>query len=180
MKTNTKTYLELEIPLEGRSSLLSSLKESFRGIPVRWQKGFWHVTIVFMDSTPDIAKASGIISRHLGSFSPVQISIDQLEAFTTSSGKGHVIALSTKAVPQEISTLAENLRKDFSRIGCTIRSRFFFHITLGRVDAEDAGLAELGAALMEVNYKGFIVTASKFNYRIFRGELIRSWNLSLR
>ena len=176
-KAYMKTYLELEIPLGRRSSILSTLADNFRGIPVRWQKGFWHLTVVFIDTTPDPLRCRAIISRYLDSFPPVTVSLDCLKVFTTSSGRGHVIALSSLAVPPEISSLAENLRQELSGIGCTIRSRFFFHVTLGRVDAEDIGIDEVESILEDIPFEGFKVAASKFNYRIFRGDVIGRWDI---
>ena len=46
-----KTYLEIKVPINYDDPWFKELRNHFAGIPVRWQKDFYHITLVFVNDT---------------------------------------------------------------------------------------------------------------------------------
>ena len=46
-----KTYLEIKVPIQYDVAWFAELRKALNGIPVKWQKGFFHITMVFIDET---------------------------------------------------------------------------------------------------------------------------------
>ena len=177
LNKQVKSYLEVEIPLDHESEWYIDLKDFSRGMPINWQKGYWHITIVFIDATSDTEAVSEIIVRHLSSLGEQMIILDRLEAFTSTGGGTHIIHLSASDIPEEFLRTVKGIRKDLAECGCRIQSSFKLHVTLGRADASKLEPEEIKALLDEVDYTPFRVTLRKYNYRIFRGPVIREWEL---
>ena len=173
-----KTYLELNIPLSSDSIWYKDLLYNCRNVPVRWQKGSWHVTIAFLDETPDPTKAAQIITEALSGVKAWEFVLDTIDVFTTGSGKGHIINLTASDAPEEFMKFVRKVRGALSEGGCRIQSGFRLHITLGRVNAYDISFDQLRRAVESAPHPNIRMTPVNMDLLTFPDHrLIRKWTL---
>ena len=58
-----KTYLELKVPIQYDSTWFAELRKALNDISVKWQKGFFHITMVFIDETPKDVNLISIVDE---------------------------------------------------------------------------------------------------------------------
>lgn len=174
-----KTYLEIQVPLRYDADWFQWLRRAFDRIRVRWQPGFHHITMVFIDDTPQDVDLLPIIEKHLGGLPAPTLEFDKLDAFTVTNGGMHIINLTTTHVPQEFLATIEALRKDLQEAGCRIDSSFRLHVTLGRVLCDEADLATIQAALTTVAPPKFTLCLTDVDYREFRGKTLYQTTLNV-
>ena len=135
-----KTYLELLVPIRNDAKWFKDLRTAFRGKNVKWQQGYYNITIAFCDETPVDVDLCPILEKHLCSSVSPELTFDYLNAFRTRSGI-HIVYLGVTNIPDSFNSLVDGIRKDLSNAGCKILSDFKLHITLGRVADKTIRLA---------------------------------------
>ena len=140
-----KNYLEFKIPVQRNAQWYKELCEAMQEvrIPVRWQNGFYHITVAFMHDDLHVKELRETFARILSGKKAPSITLDRLETFQTQSGKELIINLAPSHPSDELLTLINELRSAAINSGSQISKDFFIHITLGRIDAEDADLDEI-------------------------------------
>ena len=98
-----------------------------------------------------------------------------MEVFQTQSGKELIINLDPSHPSDELLTLINELRSAAINSGSQISKDFFIHITLGRIDAEDAGLDEIKDIISSISFSPFKVSIKEAEYRYFRADTIDHW-----
>ena len=95
MKTEMKNYLELKIPVQRNAQWYRELCDAMQEerIPVRWQNGFYHITVAFLHNDNHVMELRDAFSQILSGRQAPSITLDKLEAFATQSGKEIVINL---------------------------------------------------------------------------------------
>ena len=171
-----KTYLEIKVPIKYDDSWLEELRSHFVGIPVRWQKDFYHITMVFINDTPKGIDMRPLLEKHLANAQAPVITFDRLDAFSTRSGM-HIIHLSASEVPKSFHDLTEAIRADMKTVGCIIHSDFMLHVTLGRVKSFDVKLSDLKKVMETVSPPSFTLTLTDVDYREFRGRTLYETSL---
>ena len=166
-----KTYLEIKVPIKYDDPWLKELRSSFTGIPVRWQKGFYHITMVFINDTPKGIDMRPLLEKHLAIAQAPVITFDQLEAFTIKPGR-FIIHLATSHAPESFLALTDTIRKEMKAVGCVIHSDFMLHVTLGRVRSFDVNLSDIKAVMDAVSPPSFTLILTDVEYRVFRGRTI--------
>ena len=166
MKTEMKNYLELKIPVQRNAQWYRELCDAMQEerIPVRWQNGFYHITVAFLHNDKKTVEAPSI-------------TLDKLEAFATQSGKEIVINLAPSHPSDELLALIDAIRTVAISSGSQISKDFFIHITLGRIDAQDATLDEVKDVISAIDFEPFTVSIQETEYRYFRGATINRWTL---
>lgn len=171
-----QTYIEIEVPLRQSAEWMGELKQVMQEayVPVRWQNGYYHITLAFLDRVPSREEVISIINRHLESFEVPELTFDKLDAFGKSSGGG-VLFLTSTAVPENFMRMVDALRQDLEAAGCVIESDFKLHVTLGRVDRDARVDAErLRELAGSVDVPSFSLRLKTVNYREFRGRTLYS------
>ncbi len=163
-----KTYLELHVPLPPDAPWLQELRQVLRTIPVKWQQGFYHITMAFIDDTPMEIDLCPIFLKHLQDFPAPMMTFDRLDFFTANSG-GQVIYLTASAIPQSFLELTEAIRRDLKDAGCVMQSDFRLHVTLGRVRERDERLKEL---IETVQVPPFTLKLTDIDYRMYKGKTL--------
>ena len=162
-----QTYIEIEVPVRTSAGWLGELKQTMKEgyVPVRWQNGFYHITLAFLEKVPSIEEVIAIMNRHLASFEAPELTFDKLDAFGKRSGRG-VVFLTCSEVPESFLWMVDALRQDLEAAGCMIEADFKLHVTLGRVDKDarvDAGrLQELTES---VDVPAFSLRLNVCNYK---------------
>ena len=166
-----KTYLEIKVPIKLVDPWFEELRSHFAGIPVRWQKDFYHITMVFINDTPKGVDMRPLLEKHLVTAQAPVITFDQLDAFSINSGR-YIIHLSTSHVPEDFLALTESISADMKAVGCVIHSDFMLHVTLGRIRSFDVKLSDIKAVIGAVSSPSFTLTLKDVDYREFRGKTI--------
>ena len=137
-----KSYLEVQVPIQKNASWFNELRMALSGIPVRWQDGFYHITMAFLNETPANVDLRPLLEKHLDrAFAPTLI-FDKLDVFTTASGM-FILYLTTTHVPESFREQVDAIRDDMKTVGCRIQSDFMLHVTLGRVRKDIVDLTSL-------------------------------------
>ena len=171
-----KTYLEIKVPIKYDDPWFEELRSHFAGIPVRWQKDFYHITMVFINDTPKGIDMCSLLEKHLANAQAPVITFDRLNAFSTSSGM-FIIHLSANEVPKSFHVLTDAIREDMKAVGCIIHSDFMLHVTLGRVSSFDVKITDLEKMMETVSPPSFTLTLTDVDYREFRGRTLYETHL---
>ena len=166
-----KTYLEIKVPIKYDDPWFEELRRHFDGIPVRWQKDFYHITMVFINDAPEGIDMCPLLEKHLAIAQAPEIVFDQLDAFSIKPGK-YIVHLSTSHIPEGFLALTESICADMKAVGCVIHSDFMLHVTLGRVWSLDVELSDIKRVLDNCAQPSFTMTLTDVDYRIFRGRVI--------
>lgn len=171
-----KTYLEIKVPIKYDDPWFEELRSHFAGIPVRWQKDFYHITMVFINDTPKGIDMCSLLEKHLANAPAPVITFDRLNAFSTSSGM-FIIHLSANEVQKSFHALTDAIREDMKAVGCIIHSDFMLHVTLGRVSSFDVKITDLEKMMETVSPPSFTLTLTDVDYREFRGRTLYETHL---
>ena len=166
-----KTYLEIHVPLKNDAEWFEELRNVCQKINVKWQMGYYHITMAFVDETPIGIDLRPLLESHLGSFIAPTLTFDKLDAFTSMSGM-HIIYLTATEVPKSFMSLVHAIRTDLRSAGCVMNSNFQLHVTLGRVKDPRTQLSTLHKMLETVCLSAFSLTLIDVDYRVFRGGAI--------
>ena len=166
-----KTYLEIQVPLKYDASWFQKLRLAYSNIDVRWQMAYHHITMAFVDETPEDVDLRPLLEKHLNTFPAPTLTFDKLDVFTAMSGM-HIINLTATDVPQSFLSLIENIRSDLTSAGCVMDSCFRLHVTLGRVKDTNIQLSAIQELMESVSLPAFSLTLEDVDYRIFRGKTL--------
>ena len=166
-----KTYLEIQVPLRNDFLWFVELRRICQDIDIKWQMGYYHITMAFIDETPIGIDMRPLLDKHFRTFSAPTITFDKLDAFTAMSGM-HIINLTATEVPPSFVSLVQNIRSDMKSVGCVMNSNFQLHVTLGRVKDPRIQLSTLQNLLGSVYLRPFSMTLTEVDYRVFRGGTI--------
>ena len=172
-----QTYLEVKLPLSQKSWWMTDLKNQLKQVPVRWQNGFYHITLAFLNNSPTNIDVSSIISEHMDKAIIHDLSFDKLDVFTTTSAGMHIINLTVTDIPDSFREWVDGIRIDLVANGCVMQSGFRLHVTLGRVSASAIDLQSLQDLIENVKMPTFNLPLLSFDYREFKGRTIKQWNL---
>ena len=161
-----ETYIEIEVPVRTSARWLGELKQVMREayVPVRWQNGYYHITLAFLDRVRSREEVIAIINRHLASFEAPELTFDKIGSFSKS--KGGVVFLACSDVPESLLQMVDALRQDLEAAGCVVESDFKLHVTLGRVNKDVHVEADLLRELTEsVDVPAFSLRLNVCNYK---------------
>ena len=172
-----KSYLELKVPIRYVDSWFTELRELLDGVNVRWQRDYYHITMVFLDYAPDNVNLVPGLSERLEDALAPTITFDRLDAFATGGGHKQVIHLTTSHVPEDFLALVQDIRRYMKGKGCDIQSDFRLHVTLGRVQDPQTNLRQIKEAISQVDLPDITLDLSNVEYRVFRGKTLGQWRL---
>ena len=166
-----KTYLEIKIPIKYDDPWFEKLRTLLADIPVRWQRDFYHITLVFINDTPKDIDLCPLLKKHLDTALAPELTLDQLGVFATGPGK-YIIHLTTGEVPERFLALIESIRADMKAAGCVILSDFMLHVTLGRLRDFNIRLPQLRRMTKSFSMPPLPMVLTDLDYRVFRGKTI--------
>ena len=148
-----------------------------------WKQLYFHMTILFLDDdacaetfTPEFAKLAKACPAPT-------MTIDKIDAFTTTNGAEHIIYLSPTNVPEQILTLAKDTRTLADGLNADYDKRPFKpHITFGEIPADQMPLEDLQAILRSLEQPEFhcLIEYAEHRYRktkIGDKGTIKKWKL---
>ena len=150
------------------------------GIPVsKWQLLYFHMTILFLDDDTCAELLTPEFAKLVKSCPALPLTIDKIDAFTTTNGAKHIIYLSSTNVPEQILTLAKDARTVADGLNADYDKRPFKpHITFGEIPADQMPLEELQTILRSLEQPEFhcLIEYAEHRYRRSKGT-IRRWKL---
>ena len=173
-----KTYLEIQVPIRYDAPWFKKLRTALDDISVKWQEGYYHVTMAFLDDTPSNVDLHPILEKHLGQACAPTITFDKLDVFATRSGM-YIVNLTSSSVPEDFLHLTEIIRNDLKDVGCQMQSGFLFHVTLGRISEPHIDISDLKHLVEDVEISPFSLTLTEVDYRVFRGRTIYKTKLTI-
>ena len=150
------------------------------GIPVnRWQLLYYHMTILFLDDDACAGALTPGFAQIVKACPALSMTIDKLDAFTTTNGAEHIIYLSSTNVPQQILTLANDARTLADGLNANYDKRPFMpHITFAHVPADKMSLSQLQALLRSIEQPAFHCILNEVEHRYRRSNgTIKRWKL---
>lgn len=150
------------------------------GIPVsKWQLLYFHITILFLDDDACAESLTPEFAKMVKACPALPLTIDKIDAFTTSNGAEHIIYLSSTNVPEQILTLAKDARTLADGLNVDYDKRPFKpHITFGKIPADQMSLEELQTILRSLKQPAFncLIEYAEHRYRRSKGT-IKKWKL---
>ena len=150
------------------------------GIPVsKWQLLYFHMTILFLDDDACAELLTPEFAKLVKSCPALPLTIDKIDAFTTTNGAKHIIYLSSTNVPEQILTLAKDARTVADGLNADYDKRPFKpHITFGEIPADQMPLEELQTILRSLEQPAFncLIEYAEHRYRKSKGT-IKKWKL---
>ena len=144
-----------------------------------WQQWYYHITILFLDDDACAKSLTSEFAKMAKSCPALPMTINKIDAFTTTNGAEHIIYLSSTNVPEQIFTLAKDARTLADGLNIDYDKRPFTpHITFGHVKADQMSLEELQAILRSLEQPEFhcLIEYAEHRYRRSKGT-IRRWKL---
>ena len=172
-----QTYFEVNLPICNKTRWMNELKSKLISVPVRWQNGHYHITLAFLNDSPKDLDVPSIIGEHMVKVDTQELSFDKLDVFTATSANLHIVNLTVTSIPDSFKHWVDEIRADLIASGCKLQSSFRLHVTLGRVDASAIDIDSLRDLIETVNSPCFSLPLKTFDYREYRGETIKQWNL---
>lgn len=149
------------------------LRDACKGVDVRWQRAWHHITMAFFDEMPAGVNFRGILDKHLKHYQAPELTFDKVDSFRTKSGM-HIIYLSVTHVPKDFEAIVQAIRNDFETAGCKMQSAFKLHVTLGRVTDAVINVRALQRITASIQPPPFPLKLQKINFRIFRGKTLHT------
>lgn len=171
-----KSYLELKVPISYDEYWFRELRDLLDGVDIRWQRGYYHITMAFLDFAPDNVNMVPGLNDILEEVVAPTITFDSLDAFASGPHK-QVIHLTTTDTPSDFLALVEDVRRYFKSKGCVMNSDFRLHVTLGRVQDPRMNVRKLLDIISQVDLPEFTMELTEVEYRIFRGKTLGQWKL---
>ncbi len=172
-----KSYLELKVPIRYEDSWFSELRDLLDGVDIRWQRGYYHITMAFLDFAPDHVNLNPGLNGILDDAIAPSITFDKLDAFASGYHR-QVIHLTTTEAPEDFLALVKDIRRYFLDKGCEIQSDFRLHVTLGRVQDPRMNVRKLQDIISQVDLPSFTMELKDVEYRVFRGKTLGTWQLA--
>lgn len=160
------------IPIRPDAKWYRDLRQSMKGIPIRWQNdNNFHITLAFMDTK---YCNMNLLSECLGSYlherGTQKLHFDCLDVFTTQSGKEHIIYLTCSQVSKDFSKWVGYMRAMFCELDARMTSDFKLHVTLGRISAKEANLNDLQRRVKQIQIPPFTLPLQEFYFKEFGGQ----------
>ena len=166
-----KTYLEIRVPIRYNDLWFQELRTACRGIPVKWQEDYYHITMAFCDETPRDVDLRPILEKQLADCKAPVLTFDTLDAFSATSGM-YIVNLGVSDIPSEFVSLVEDIRANLEAAGCVMQSEFKLHVTLGRIRNCSLKLSEIQAVAHSISLPPLTLQLTDVDYRVFRGRTI--------
>ena len=144
-----------------------------------WKQLYFHMTILFLDDDACAESLTPEFAKMVKSCPALPMTIDKIDAFTTTNGAKHIIYLSSTNVPEQILTLAKDARTLADGLNVDYDKRPFTpHITFGEIQADQMSLEELQTILRSLEQPAFdcVLKEAEHRYRRSNGT-IKRWKL---
>ena len=175
----SRNYLELKIPVRKNAEWFAKLRNAMSdaGIAVKWQDGWYHITIVFVNDNNHVDQLHQVFDNVFNRKRAPLLTLDKLGTFTTRGGLQHIVYLSSSKLSEEIKALIDELRGVAKAVGANLDSEFRLHISLGRIDAKAVSMERVEKIIDKIVVPEFTLKVKEAEYRYFRDRSIQKWQM---
>ncbi|MBR5169241.1 MAG: 2'-5' RNA ligase family protein [Muribaculaceae bacterium] len=171
-----QSYIEIKVPIRYEDSWFRQLRDLLDGVNIRWQRGYYHITMAFLDFAPDNVNLVPGLNDIVDEGMAPTITFDKLDAFASGYHR-QVIHLTTTDAPDDFLALVKDLRHYFKAKGCKMQSDFKLHVTLGRAQDPRMNVNKLQDIISQVDLPALTMELTDVEYRILRGKTLGQWKL---
>ena len=173
-----KSYLEVKVPIDVDAPWFQELRKKMdeHQIGIRWQNGFHHITIVFINGGPSIESLECVFRECLEGCLAPNLTFDKVDVFSISSGR-YIVYLTAEHPSNEFMALVKDVRDAARMTGCNFDNNFRLHVTLGRVYDENIGIEQLRNVTNSITVPSFTFRLPEVRYMEYRFKERASWML---
>lgn len=173
-----KSYLEVKVPIEYNAPWFQELRNKMdeHHISVRWQNGFHHITVVFINEESATTNLGSLFGRCLEGHVAPNLTFDKVDVFAISSGR-YIVYLTAEHPSEEFMALVKDVRDAVKKTGCDFDDNFRLHVTLGRVFDENVGLEQLRGITNTIAVPSFTLRLPDVRYMEYRFRELATWTM---
>lgn len=174
------TFLSFKTPIRTNTQWYNNLCRLFsnHNIQAKWQREkTHHITVAFILNDLNNSKLCSNFNHTLKIEAPLQLYIDQLDAFTSQNGSEHIVYLSSKHPSSRFTSIVTKLRELFQQEGGEISADFKLHNTIARIPVGAISIEELRKLLTTIQFPSFQLEIKTTEYQTFRPRrVIGKWH----
>lgn len=178
MTGNKKNYLEIHVGISTRAKWYLELKKGMKRLNVKCKEKRFHITALFMNDDALKDELIEAFDRTLNHRYDPHLTFNKLEAFTSKSGKEHIVNLTSTQPEVEFRKLVENLRDSAIKLGAHIED-YRLHVTIAKVPVNIITLEDLQKLMAGINLPVFTLALKTIEYRYRTPQLeegyIQGW-----
>ncbi len=179
MKGTKENYIEIHVGISTRAKWYLDLQQRMRSLDVSCKQNRFHITALFMYDDALKNKLIEAFNRILVHSCAPHLTFNKLDAFTSRSGKEHIVNLTSTQPEEEFCQLVERLRNGAKELGADLED-FRLHVTIARVPVDKLSLEDLQKLISEIYLPEFrlALTTIEYRYRMcnLKEGLIAGWN----
>ena len=164
MKGTKQNYLEIHVGISTRAKWYLELQNKMKRLLVECKKKKFHITALFMNDDALKDRLVEAFDRTLSHRCEPLLTFNKLEAFTSKSGKEHIVNLTSTQPEVGFTHLIENLRSCAINLGVRIED-YRLHITIARVPVNIISLENLQKLIAGINITEFTLALKTIEYR---------------
>ena len=178
--TGTKeNYLEIHVGICTRAKWYLELQRKMKRLNVECKKYRFHITALFMNEDALKDELIEVFDRTLDHKYDPHLTFNKLEAFTSKSGRLHIVNLTSTQPEVGFRQLVEALRDSAIRQGVHIED-YRLHVTIAKVPVNIISLEDLQKLIAGINLPEFTLALKTIEYRYrmcnLKEGLIAGWN----
>ena len=173
-----KSYLEVKVPIEVNAPWFEELRKKMdeHHISVRWQNGFHHITVVFINEEPAAISLECVLGECLEGRVTPSLTFDKVDVFSISPCR-YIVYLTAEHPSNGFMALVKDVRDAVRMTGCNFDNNFRLHVTLGRVYDENIGIEQLRDITNSIAVPSFTLRLPEVRYMEYRFKERASWML---
>ena len=173
-----KSYLEVKVPIDFNAPWFQELRKKIdeHHISVRWQNGFHHITVVFVNEEPTTISLEGVFRECLEGRMAPSLTFDKVDVFSISSGR-YIVYLTAEHSSDEFMALVNDVRDAVKMTGCNFDDNFRLHVTLGRIYDENIGIDLLSDITSSIAVPPFTLRLPEVRYMEYRFKELSTWTM---
>ncbi len=181
MNNNKENYLEIHVGINTRAQWYQDLQGKMKTLNVECRQSRFHITAVFLkdDSKKELLKEA--FSKSFCDLRAPVLTFDKMNAFTSKSGKEHIVYLTATRPDLNYMELIYRLEKDTKEVGVEPEG-YLMHVTLARVPVNVISLEDLKKLIAEIPLSKFRLPLTTIEYRYRNPDLnkglIEKWILN--
>lgn len=159
-----QNYLEIHVGISTRAKWYLELQKKMNRLNVECKKSRFHITALFMNDDAQKDNLIDTFDRILSHSQAPRLTFNKLEAFTSKSGKEHVVNLTSTRPEVGFRQLVDNLRNCAIKLGTHIED-YRLHVTIAKVPVSLISLEDLQKLIAEINLPEFTLVLKTIEYR---------------
>ena len=164
MTITKENYLEIHVGISTRAKWYLELQRKMEKLNVKCKKSRFHITALFMNDDALKNEIIEAFDRILSHSQAPRLTFNKLEAFTSKSGKEHIVNLTSTRPEVGFRQLVENLRDCAINLGGHIED-YRLHVTITRVPVSIISLEDLQKQIAGINLPEFTLVLKTIEYR---------------